>query len=649
MTFKMNDDVEKYLGGMTSGTFEAMTGKCNATYSSYSGKTMLTFYNGGQTYVDSYLAEKTGSDITYKGVSYFLMKQGFVGDNVSAVPNYSCVVRRTQLISGWDKQQIGNDVNPAAALYYILSVMIGYPADMLDEQSFRTANNTLYGEGLGISFLMNSASEAKQYIDEILKTIDGVLQVDSQSGQMRLKLLRGDYDINTIPYVSESNSNDITFSRRGNEELSSRVTVKYNLNKDNQYFMDSSLTATNTAARLMLGYEKTQSVEFMMITSEANAKKVLDNTFKKYSYPLAAMKFTVSAADFGNLRVGDVVNFNNKNLGIENMAIRITSIGGDSDKAQKLEIEGGEDIFSLGSMVVVSEQGSEAKEIDFSIAPIQYADAKDAPPETALTRSVIPLVAYPAGIVQSVEVTDGGSGETMSVPNCYLTTLSAAYPITDMIDETAGFKVSPISELWNVALTNAGFQRLKGSAYIGNELIGYQFRTRQADGGYWVENIIRGVANTPITAHAVGERVWFIDVDGNDFPSLPIISPTPSLSFRARNMRNYTDSFVINHNYKFSVETPYPAGNLTATRDGATITLTWTPSVRLAGANYRNADNIVGGQDEGMQEGEWLVEWSGGSATTAGLSFSRDDTVVRQYSVTTVLNGYKSKTKTITI
>lgn len=654
MCFKMGDKVQ-YKG--SSPTFEAMTGELGKTYSSKTGKTTVRFYNGSQTFTDEYLLSKTGADISYSNTAYFALRQGFIGDNVAAVPNYGCVVRRTELNGGWVRQRIGNDVNPAAALYYILKTLIGYPDALLDEASFKAANDTLYNEGFGISFTMTQASEAKTYIDEILKTIDAVLQIDPFNGKMKLKLLRGDYTLSQLPSVNETNSAKVTFSRRGNEELYSRVTITYKENRANEQFIENSVSAVNTAARLLIGYEKTFNANYKMLSAAASANKALDREFKRNSYPIASVKFTCSAKDFGHIAIGDVINFSNAALGVLNMPVRVTSIGGDKERAQEIEISGGEDIFAIGSITIAQEQENESETIIYELPDIQYTDVKDAPAEHATSqRDVNCLAVYPQGFTQFLTATDGLSGQSVNLTPCYLGTLAAPYGVTEDMDEGDGFAVTPLTDMWSVSLTDAGFQRLKGVAYIEDELIAYQFRTAQGDGNYAVSHIMRGLFNTEKKAHPKGARVWFIDIDGNDFMPLPIQSTNPSIIFKAGNFRYTTPNFTINHNYKFSVETPYPPANAQGRREGGEIIISWYPCVRLHGAGPRNADNLIAGQDEGVFEGEWLIEWSGGSQIIGsgakvgnGFEFRRSDAAAKTYTIRSRLNGYLSKPKTVVI
>ncbi|WP_052435392.1 phage tail protein [Sulfurospirillum cavolei] len=629
-----------------AGSFSARTGdNSDISGSGYSDSTIRVYF-GDQTEPDSYLAAQTGSQIAYKNVAYMVFN-GFIGDNVSAAPSYGAVVRRTNLIDGWANQNIGGDANPAVVLYYLLTKLAKYEEFVIDETNFKACAQTLYDEGFGLSFKMKSAKEASDWCEEILKSIDGVLQVDYANYKIKLKLLRDDYTLSACPEINESNSADVIFERKSWEDTYSKITVTY-VDRENS-FTESSVTGINTATRLILGYEKSESFDYLGISTAANANIVLNRLFKKLSYPLATLKCNVSIAMFSSLNVGDVVRFSNSVLGVENLAIRITSIAADKEDEQSVEIEGAEDIFALGNMVITSEQPSQWVAPDYTIGELLYYTVKNAKPEMSSVRAVIPIAVYPSGYVQTMSVKDGTTGADVEIESWGYATLKNAYPITDVVDLSTGFYVTPIANVWNASGTRAGWQRLKFVAYIEDEQICYQYRQLQEDGSYYCDQIIRGLNNTAIVEHPIGAKVWFASGDANDIENLPIISPTPTVTFTPKNFKSEGTTKSLSFTYDYSIEKPYPPASLQASRSGTTVTLTWRACVRLAGANYRNADNIIAGQDEGLSEGEWLVSWSGGSATVSSPTFSRDDATVLTYTVTSVLNGYSSASKTVTI
>jgi len=646
ISFKMDGDIQASPHLTSNGSFSAKTGKnSDVSGSGYSNSTIRVYF-GNQTAPDGYLSAKTGSNIAYKNTAYMIMERGFIGDNVRSAPNYSAVVRRTNIIDGWPNADIGGDANPAHIIYYMLVSKLGVDASMVDAANFQAVGNTLYNEGFGLSFVFSSAQEAGEWIKEVLRHIDGILYFDMTAQKFKLKLLRGDYVLANCPLIDETNSTNIVFDRKSWEDTVSRITVKYT---ERSTFAEATVSGVNTATRIILGYERAESVEFMGVSSARNANIVLDRLFRKLSYPLAALKGQISALSFPNIQVGDVVRFSNAELGVSNIAIRITSISGGKENEQTIDIEGTEDIFSLGQMVITAEQSNIYQPIDYNIGALEYFTVRAAKPEMANVRSVIPIAVFPSGFVQDVKVSDGISGQTAEIQRWGLGVLKAVYPVTAGIDDSVGFYITPIADIWEANGTRAGWQRLKFVAYIGEEQVCYQFRNLQPDGSFYVSQIMRGLNDTPISAHPIGEKVWFASVDANDIQNLPIISPTPTLSFTPENFKQQGITKTLSYTYDFSVETPYPPANLKAVRDGSNITISWHPRVRLAGANYRNADNIVAGEDEGKSEGSWLVEWEGGSETVSVPFFIRSDTQSKVYSISTVLGGYQSSKQQITI
>ncbi len=169
-------------------------------------------------------------------------------------------------------------------------------------------------------------------------------------------------------------------------------------------------------------------------------------------------------------------------------------------------------------------------------------------------------------------------------------------------------------------------------------------------GGFDSDDYVEAkINNTTITEHKAGAKVWFSPTDAKDIENLPIISPTPTLTFTPKNFKKARESKNISFNYDYSIETPYPPENILAKRENNIITISWDACVHLAGANYRNIDNIVAGEDEGKTEGQWLIEWEGGSTTVDKPIFSTEDASVHTYAITSILNGYLSLTRKITI
>lgn len=635
-SFRMNAKVtsEPYL--TSNGSFLAKTGEDNPLGSDPNSHISTIFaYDGKDNPLNPYLAKQTGENITYKGVGYFVFK-GFVGDSTTTTPAYSAVVKRTKLFN-WSYEEIEGDANPAVIIYYILTEMIKYDKNMVNKISFKNAAYTLYNEGLGMSFTMSVANEADEWIKEILRTIDGVLRF--KDGKLEIKLLRKDYNLESLKIFDSSNSAKTTLNKKSWDEIFTKITIKFT---DRQTFKEASISAINSAAKIALGYERAYSVEYMGISSSINANKIMQRLFKKLSYPLSELRVEVSSLDF-DLNIGDCFIYNSNELGIKGMIFRIVGLGNFKEEEQKIEIEAVQDAFSLDSGTLIQEQPLLSKDINLDIGDIKYFEARDASPEQSISKAVIPIIARPYGFVQSLKVKDGLNGDETNATPCLLATVYSTYYPTNEIDDE-GFLIKAISKDIKAFKSSDGrYQRLKYTAYVDDEQIAYgEIQKTQIEDVFKIKRIIRGLNYTDIKTHYIGSLVYLALDDGNAVGILQVNSITPTLYATASNYTKTSPTKSIKYDYKFSVEKPYPPSNIKINKKGEIVELSWIACVRLAGANYRSCDNIIAGEDEGKSEGEFNITFDGNSLQTKE-NFISIKTTSKVFYLKTILNGFCSK------
>lgn len=434
-------DERMWQGSLTTnGTFEAMTGKLNTVgRNSRNGPTTVRCYLGSQTVPDPYIELQTGSSIPYKRTSLMVFEQAFIGDNVSAVEPFAAVVRRTSLGSwGSSYRNISGGANPAHAIAWILENMVGVPSSQIDTGgTFLSAAATLYSEGLGISFAMNSPQTAEKWIKEILRHIDGICYLDvstastSTRGKYVLTLIRDDYNLATVPDLDESDYRGLQIKRQGWEDTLTAVTVEYT---DTARWDFNSIKTTNSAALATLGYAKEDTVSFPMFTGADAINHALARTMKKSFYPLAEVEFSVSKA-VHDLSPGDVVKISNTGLGISDMVVRVLEASGET--GQEIQITGVEDIFGIGNIGSVGIPGSDDPSIDFTLddAIVHYYLA-DAMSVWTVQEEIMLLVAQPpTGYALGAQTFIGGVEQDTRAECCGTGTLEAAYaPTSDYLE-----------------------------------------------------------------------------------------------------------------------------------------------------------------------------------------------------------------------
>lgn len=644
--------------------------------SGYSG-TNVRFYNGHSS-PDSFLASQTGYNVAYKNVVYLVFEDAFVGDNVRSTPKYSLVVKKTNLIpsgvggyTDWSSYAAINvdgnyaDCNPAHAILYILRELLKVPDFLIDFASFRNAGITLYNEGLGVSFILEAQNTAERWIEELLRTIDGVLFFDYETGTIKLKLIRYDYNPNTIPVIADDDISGLEFERRGIEDTVSEISVRYTDRKSSR---EASLTLINPAVENMLSYRKSETYDFMAITSPNAANLIAKRLLLKEAYPYAVVKFITSLELF-RPKPGDVIKLQSQNLGLE-MVLRVLNVSGDRQYEQEIEVECIEDIFSVGDIKVSVLQPGLATEYNWDVGAISRIHVWDAFPEQLTSSGVFFAFDKPLGTATGVRVFINEELRATLSPDLWgYGTLAGTYSQGDFannikeIDDGAGFIINPVNNIKPISATREKLQRLGFVIAVGNDTQGWEFMAFQnlidnGDGTYTIKNIIRGLLDTQIRTHYDGEEVWIFYLDANE---LPVFSTQPSsvnIELVPFNHRNEATATSTAHTYGWRVEKPYPPSNVKGTRSGNTVTISWVPRKRLSGANYRNIDNVPAGDGEGTWEGVWWVSWDNWSSyvevnpsslQNGRVVFMRTDSTVRTYRIKSVVNGFQSEEVSITI
>lgn len=601
IAFRMNGETKATPRIRGCGSFSAQTGIQGSISSGYSSST-INFYDGSQTSPDGLLQKYTGYPLAYKNTAYFCF-HGFVGDNVSSVPNYSCVVRRTNLgFSDYD--DINGDVNPASAIYFILTKMTKLDESFLNKGSFLECARILKDEGLGVSFVMSKSSQSSEWIKELLRTIDGAICIDSMSGKLLLRLFRGDYDKTNLRQISEANSNEVKFTRKAWDSVYSRCTINYT---DSRNFDKNSISANNSATRATIGYERNYEVDFMAISNATNANKVLSRLMKKMTYPFASVKFNVSSAEFKDLKVGDVLSFSNEKLNVKNMAIRILSLGADKQSDQKIEIEAVEDVFALQGFAQNAPQENLAVPDDLSMGKFKYAGAIECTAEMSIEPAILPMAIWPSGFVEIVAAKDGLNGSAVDLPKFALARLKNDLAITPQIGDELYFEVEEITPLYEIEASRQEWQKLQFICVIDGEFIAFGLRKSVGERVWSIKTLIRGIIGTKIKAHSAGALVWFAGVSIYDLDILELNSPNSTIYFVAKSFAaEQTTSLEFTHS--LGSTKPYAPCDILAKRQGEIVFLSWRYREAQSGANYRNADDMKAGEDELVANNDIVIQ-----------------------------------------
>lgn len=267
------------------------------------------------------------------------------------------------------------DMNPAHIIRECLTDSVwgmGYQAGDIGE-SFEAAADELFDENFGLSLLWDRQMTIEQFIGEIIKHIDGALYVDRRTGLFELKLIRGDYDVETLPLLDESNIDKIEgFSRPVFGELVNSVTVNF---WDRNTGQDSSLTITDPALIQMQGAVINTTLQYPGITNAELASRVGMRDLQSLSNPIVSCTIYANsvAEDF---TIGSVFLFSWEDYGIVEMPMRVTAIAYGDGVKNAVKMTCTQDVFKLPQTAVITPPTTEWEDPNQPPAPIdvQYAE-----------------------------------------------------------------------------------------------------------------------------------------------------------------------------------------------------------------------------------------------------------------------------------
>lgn len=164
----------------------------------------------------------------YRNMCWAFFDDCFIGD-YNRTPTFKFIMKKIPEYSfdnGRSEIQIC-DANPANAMYYILSNLAGLPTSWFDLDDFEAITNTLYFENRGISVLFDRQQSVLGYLESVNAHVDNIIMYGSDA-KFHPKLIRDDYDIESIPTINESVLlDDPSFSRGSWIDTVNEVKVQY--------------------------------------------------------------------------------------------------------------------------------------------------------------------------------------------------------------------------------------------------------------------------------------------------------------------------------------------------------------------------------------------------------------------------------------
>jgi hypothetical protein len=344
------DEKEGGILGDIDIEFGALTQGQNAYLVSQFGATTTPAFRGVSCVVFRKTSQPLGIPIFGRSIANYVSSSG--GGYIAAMSPYpkpwSFDVTD---IPGGDfnptKQIVNGTANGGHIIYDCITNTdwgIGLSTIEIDVASFTLVTDALFTEGFGLSMIYGQQSTMADFMEEVLTHINAVMYTSRVTGKFVLKLIRDDYDPNTLPIFDESNiASFVSFERPAFAELVNEVVLTYRVKGA---FVDTTITVQDLASVQAQGGVISQTVSFAGIDDDDIAARVAQRELKQTSTPLARVRIIVNRSGW-NINPGDVIKLSWAAYGISGVVLRVGSVDYGSLESGLIGIDAVEDIFGL--------------------------------------------------------------------------------------------------------------------------------------------------------------------------------------------------------------------------------------------------------------------------------------------------------------
>lgn len=273
---------------------------------------------------------------------------------------------------------IEGDANPAHIIFECMTNRdwgMGASLGIFDIPSFELCAQTLFDEAFGLSMMWTKSTTIEAFVTEIIDHIHATLFVDPRTGLMTLKLLRDDFDYDSLRVVSPSNAKLTNFQRKLWGETSNELVVTWT-NPINEG--EETVAAQDLANISMQGGVISNGRNYYGIRNKDLAARVAERDLRASAMPLATAEVELDRTAW-DLTPGEVVKLTWPEKGILELVVRVGVINYGKPGAGTIKTTVYEDIFSLPAAQYLVPPDSEWVDPSQPPEPLDFQMALTAP------------------------------------------------------------------------------------------------------------------------------------------------------------------------------------------------------------------------------------------------------------------------------
>lgn len=498
-------------------------------------KGTATFYPGNYSQArDAYLAEKCDPNVPgYCGLAHIVFKSFYVGNSTNPEAfNFELQYLPTALGGGYSVMPNGLDLNPMEALYDLFAIRwgrLGISPAMIDTASWVQCAATLYAEGNGLSMEVTSANSGQDLFEEVLRQINGVVYQDPVTEKIMAKLIRYDYDPDTIPVFDTSNVIQLrSMSKSLWEGTYNQVRVKFpNRAKD---YEDGAAMAQDFANVNYQNRVRSSDLAFPGCSNDTLANALAVRSLSSISIPLYKVELLCNREAMA-LRPGSVFKLNWSPFHVSGMIFRVQQIDLGDLESGGISVQAIQDEFSANAIVFTPPEESLWNPPDYYPTGGGARSYLEAPYFILQAAGIVPADTESGLLVVAQAPTAASLGFSAIASNDgWVTTLDVldtspyyggATLVNSLADTTAvtdgivgNVAINMADELATEVLKDyAGISSARDGStlfWMNGEWFLYVSYTKTGTGAYTLEGVRRALFDSIPASHAALSKLWFV-------------------------------------------------------------------------------------------------------------------------------------------
>ena len=501
------------------------------------------------------------------------------------------------------------------------------------DNTFSDAAVECHLEGLAFDYLWTSASPVEEMIAEILRYADAVLWTDPADGLIKIQLARDDYTLSLLPTLTNDDFLEIESFRRGSwRDTKSEVRVSFP-DHSRADFENSTAVWRSPANYHIQGTSEPAEITFRGCPTLRLANRLAAREGRVLSTPLVRLKGKVDRKAWA-LHPGSVFKFSWPEQGIADLPMRITTMTLGTLTEGTITITCVEDVFKAGAATYTPTTSTVwADPLAGAVDDSPYAAAGELP--YWFQRDDSPRAFGVASRPDSAHIAYDGAldGEVDALGAEFTPTGTLQADLAQLAEtdyNTTGFTVENVVDSDEIEAGTAALIASEGAslALLGDpsgdhEWIAFESYTDNGDGTVVLDNVWRGLLDTPPREWLLGTRVYFFSEGASLF--LTPLADGQSVTFEAltRTMRDQLASGdATNHTYTVQSRAARPlppyyvrlgGSYTTLQQDTGDLVFTWREHSRLTALELFKQSATTTAAESGVT---WEIDIYGEDDTT---------------------------------